>query len=257
MLCAEPPRAVDSVLPIRRSSTRLLLRPLRDQRAGDAARAQPRKIFIAEGDEHGRRAAVRRLPRAVGPVEVNAIGQEQDAACALPHRLKPAGFGARVQQRGAAAVVGELLDPRADLIAVERRVQTNTADPRRRETIIRSVIVALGAIPRARVRGGRIEIERSDRIDDPLRGAVGLRPSDRRLVRAERHGPTLLMTALEVSNFVERFSNSFGILDFQIGYRLFDVVAPSRPARRLNSLLDALASVAASGGLIAAMAAAT
>ena len=46
------------------------------------------------------------------------------------HGLEPAGFGARVQQRRAVTVVGQLLDPGADLIAVERRVQINTADPR-------------------------------------------------------------------------------------------------------------------------------
>jgi hypothetical protein len=65
---------------------------------------------------------VRGLPAAVRPVEVDAIGQEQNCRRALPNWLKPFRFAASVSETNSVSVLGETSNPARDHLAVVRRV---------------------------------------------------------------------------------------------------------------------------------------
>ena len=144
----------------------------------DVALSQTEKVLFSEGDEHRRRATVRRLARTVRAVEMNAVGHEQDAASTRPYWFEPISLRARVQQSSATAVLGETLDPPCDLIPIKRRIEPNTTVPLARQAVIALSEVALGAIPWARVGSGRIEVEWSEPVDNPARRDVNLRLAD-------------------------------------------------------------------------------
>jgi hypothetical protein len=148
--------------------------PFGGQKAADAARTQAGEIFFTEGNKHWRSAAVRWLTSSVRAMKVNAVGHEKDARRALPDRLEPIGFGARVKQRGTATVLGQALNPPCDLIPIKRRIEPNTTVPLARQAVIALSEVALGAIPWARVGSGRIEVEWSEPVDNPARRDVNL-----------------------------------------------------------------------------------
>jgi len=58
----------------------------------------------------------------VRPTEFDPVKHEQDRRCVLPDWLKPCCFGARVQKGDTVAMLSELADPSAHLVAIERGI---------------------------------------------------------------------------------------------------------------------------------------
>src|SRR5262249_12225845 len=117
---------------------------------------------------------IRWLPGSVRPMEVDPVGHKQDGSCALPDRLEPLCFSACVEQCDSVAMLGETGDPVTHLVAVKWRIEVDEtlAWPRALQAV--GCPVDLRAVPRTRIGGARIELERPDRVDDPLRGDVVL-----------------------------------------------------------------------------------
>jgi hypothetical protein len=157
--------------------------PTRDQRAGNAATVKPHNCVVAEGGQDRGRPASRRLLAAVTPTEFNPVGQEQDRGGVLPDWLEPTGLGARVEERYAVAVLRELGDPIADLVAIKGRIEIDAPKPIAIETVARPIYVRTR--PRTRIRGTWVKVEPPERVEDPLRGDMILRPPDRALMAAE------------------------------------------------------------------------
>jgi|ERR1700722_1826106 len=96
-------------------------------------------------------------------MKIKAIGQEQDCRGAAPYRLEPLGFGASVKERNAVAVLSQFLNPLADFIAMERRIEPYAAFPRLNQSVAREAVIR--AVPRSRPRRRtRIKVELSKHI---------------------------------------------------------------------------------------------
>jgi hypothetical protein len=112
-----------------------------------------------------------------------------------------------MQERGAAAVLGETADPATDLVAIERRIEPHAVVPRLAKAVVSFAHVAGGAIPWSWIRGARIEVEWTQGVDDPSRRQMDLRGADDLLVRAEgqrkpssvRHPETAALLALDLA----------------------------------------------------------
>jgi hypothetical protein len=98
----------------------MLVVPAGHWRSGDAAAVQSQHRLVPKRSEDWWRTRVRGLSRSVWSMKVNAIRHEQDRGCVLPDRFKPRRLGARVEQTDAVAVLGELADPGAHHVAIER-----------------------------------------------------------------------------------------------------------------------------------------
>jgi hypothetical protein len=98
-------------------------------------------------------------------MKMQPVSQKQDAARTLPDWFKPSGFGARVQQGGSVPVGGKPANPFADLVAIEGRVEPDPPAPRPFESVLGVVLGCTS--PRPRVGGAGIEIEWTERIDNP------------------------------------------------------------------------------------------
>jgi hypothetical protein len=85
------------------------------------------EIARAECDQASRRATVCFRPAAVGVVKIEPVSQEQDSGRVLPAWLEASGFGARVKKRGSVAVLRQFLDPLADCVSIERRIEKDAA----------------------------------------------------------------------------------------------------------------------------------
>jgi hypothetical protein len=75
-----------------------------------------------------------------------------------PDRFEPLRFGTGVEQRRAAAVLGETLDPAPNAITIERRIEPNSPMPNLCEAIIAFGVIACGTVKWSRVCGGGIEL---------------------------------------------------------------------------------------------------
>src|SRR5262249_46333358 len=115
----------------------------------------------------------------------NAIRHEQDCRRVLPDRLEPRRLGARMQQRDAVAVLGELADPGAHLVAIERWIDVDESEPITIETMAGPIDSR--AFPRARLCSTRVQVERAEPIDDPFRRNMILRAPNGLLVRSKSH----------------------------------------------------------------------
>ena len=102
-----------------------------------------------------------------------------------PHRGEPVSLGAGMQKGGADTMVGKTPHPVADFVATERRIEPDTAEPWRVQTMMRSISVS--AIPRTRIRGARIQVEGAERVDDMARRDPVLGSAYGFLVTAECH----------------------------------------------------------------------
>jgi hypothetical protein len=163
-----------------------LVMPTSDERPGNAASMQSQHRFITQRSEDRWCTRIRRLLGAVRPEELDPVGHEQDRRRVLPDGLEPGGLRARVKQRDAVAVFGELGNPVAHLVPIERRIEINESKPIALQTV--GGPIGSGTGPGSRIRCSWIEIEWPEPVDDPAWRDVDLRLTDGLLVRSEGHG---------------------------------------------------------------------
>src|SRR5258707_3811195 len=124
----------------------------------------PHRIVISECHKHRRRAAIchftafGRARRSVRLHEDEAFRHEEDGGRALPADTEPLGFGAGMEEGGAATVLGKPAYPTADLVAIEGRIEPHTAVPSAIEPVLRFRDVYGRTVPPARIGGARIAI---------------------------------------------------------------------------------------------------
>src|SRR5260370_25471036 len=101
------------------------------------------RIVISECHKDRRGAAIchftafGRARRSVRLHEDEAFRHEEDGGRALPADTEPLGFGAGMEEGGAATVLGKPAYPTADLVAIEGRIEPHTAVPSAIEPVLR------------------------------------------------------------------------------------------------------------------------